>query len=282
MVIPDPEDKGVQEAFKAGAIRTFERHSRVGMPTEEGFLEDIDRLREQGVKHVTLKTGAYRPSAIAFTMKLASEAKIDYVTFDGASGGTGMSPVPMMDEMGIPTIYLETTVLKCAEILKKKRRYVPDLVMAGGFISETQIYKSIALSNFGKGPYVKAILMARSPLTAVMKSSYFMDLHKKGQLPKAFVTKYGNTPEDFFVAAPELRAEYGDRFKDIPWEAIGLYSYLYQRVGVGLRQLLAGSRKWKLDAISRKDLIALTERAAKVTGIPLPEESEADVIESIL
>nr|MDO8099089.1 glutamate synthase-related protein [Candidatus Njordarchaeota archaeon] len=282
VVIPDPEDKNVQEAFKAGSLRTFERHSRVGMPVEKDFLEDVDSLREQGVKHVTLKTGAYRPSAVAFTMKLASEAKMDYVTFDGAGGGTGMSPVPMMDEMGIPTIYLEAFVLKCAELLKKKRKYVPDIVVAGGFISETQIYKAIALSNFGKGPYVKAILMARSPLTAVMKSSYFMELYERGQLPRTFVNRYGNTPESFFVNAAELKAEHGDRFKEIPWEAVGLYSYLHERIGVGLRQLLAGSRKWKLDALSRSDLIALTERAAKVTGIPLPEDSETDVIESIL
>jgi hypothetical protein len=282
IVIPDPEDKGVVEAFKSGALRTFERHSRVGMPAEKNFLEDIDTLREKGVKHVTLKTGAYRPSAVAFTMKLASEAKIDYITFDGAGGGTGMSPVPMMDEMGIPTIYLETLVLKCAELLRKRRKYVPDIVIAGGFISETQIYKAIALSNFGKGPNVKAVLMARSPLTAVMKSSYFTELYGKGQLPKTFVNRYGNTPDSFFVVAPELKGQYGDRSKQIPWEAIGLYSYLNDRIGVGLRQLLAGSRKWKLDTISRLDLIALSERAAKVTGIPLPEESEADVIESIL
>jgi hypothetical protein len=282
VVIPDPEDKNIQEAFKTGSLRTFERHSRVGMPAEKDFLEDIDSLREQGVKHITLKTGAYRPSAVAFTMKLASEAKLDYITFDGAGGGTGMSPVPMMDEMGIPTIYLEALVLKCAELLKKKKKYVPDIVMAGGFISETQIYKAIALSNFGKGPYVKATLMARSPLTAVMKSSYFMELFEKGQLPKAFVNRYGNTPESFFVNASEFKAQYGDRFKEIPWEAIGLYSYLHERIGVGLRQLLAGSRKWKLDALSRRDLIALTERAAKVTGIPLPEDSEADAIETIL
>ncbi|WXG43692.1 MAG: glutamate synthase-related protein [Promethearchaeati archaeon SRVP18_Atabeyarchaeia-1] len=282
IVIPDPEDKSVIEAFKAGALKTFERHSRVGMPVEKDFLEDIDKLREQGVKHVTLKTGAYRPSAVAWTMKLASEAKVDYITFDGAGGGTGMSPVPMMDEMGIPTIYLEALVLKCAEILKKKRKNVPDMVIAGGFISETQIYKAIALSNFGKEPYIKAVLMARSPLTAVMKSSYFTELYNKGQLPKTFVNRYGNTPENFFAAAPELKAEYGEKFKEIPWEAIGLYSYLHERIGVGLRQLLAGSRKWKLDGVSRKDLIALTERAARVTGIPLPEESEADVIEHIL
>ncbi|MEM2273582.1 MAG: hypothetical protein QXX56_05150 [Candidatus Bathyarchaeia archaeon] len=74
-------------------------------------------------------------------------------------------------------------MLKCAEILRKKGRYVPDIVMAGGFIDETQIFKAIAISNFGNGPYVKAVLMGRAQLTAVMKSSYFAELAEKGQLP---------------------------------------------------------------------------------------------------
>ncbi|MBS7613830.1 FMN-binding glutamate synthase family protein, partial [Candidatus Bathyarchaeota archaeon] len=108
LVIPDPEDPEVQAAFKSSFIKSFERHSRVGITSKEEFLEDIDKLREQGAKYVSLKTGAYRPTATAYTLKLASEAKIDYITFDGCEGGTGMSPVPMMDEMGIPTVYLET------------------------------------------------------------------------------------------------------------------------------------------------------------------------------
>lgn len=281
LVIPDPEDKVVQEAFKQGVFSSFERHSRVGMPAEKDFLEDIDWLREQGAKYVTLKTGAYRPSAVAFAMKLASEAKIGAVTFDGAGGGTGMSPVPMMDEMSTPTVYLEAQVLKCTEILRKKGRHVPDLVMAGGFISETQMYKAIAMSNFGEGPHVKAILMARAPLTAVMKSSYFVELAKEGKLPRSFAKEYGDTPEKFFVATPKLKEEFGARFKEIPWEAVGLYSYL-ERLKVGLQQLMAGARKWKLNLLDRSDLVSLSERAAKVTGIPLVEEAEADAIERIL
>jgi len=282
VVIPDPEDKTVQEAFKEGVFETFERHSRVGMPTERGFVEDVEWLRTQGAKYVSLKTGAYRPAAVAFTMKVASEAKIDYVTFDGAGGGTGMSPVPMMDEMGTPTIYLEAQVLRCAEILKKKGRYVPNVVMAGGFINETQVYKSIAMSNFGNSPYVKAILLGRSPITAVMKSSYFVELAENGKLPKNFEEHFGKTPEKFFISTTDLKARFGDRFKEIPWGAVGLFSYLNERVGVGLQQLLAGSRKWKLDLISRNNLVALTERAAKITGIPLLEEAESDAIEKIL
>jgi len=282
IVIPDPEDKTVQEAFREGVFQSFERHSRVGIPTEKGFVEDIDWLRSQGAKHVILKTGAYRPADVAFTMKLASEAKIEAVTFDGAGGGTGMSPVPMMDEMSTPTVYLEAQVLKCCELLRKKGRHVPDILMAGGFIKESQMFKAIAMSNFGKGPYVKAVLMGRSPLLSVMKSSYFKELAEKGRLPRTFAERYGDAPDKFFVAAPELKKKYGEKFKEIPWEAIGLYTYLYERIRVGLMQLMAGTRKWRLDLLDRNDLVSLTERAAKTTGVPLVEEAEVGAIERIL
>ncbi len=282
IVIPDPEDLTVQQAFKEGVFSTFERHSRVGIPKEKPFIEDIEWLRKQGAKRVFLKTGAYRPSAVAFTMKIASEAKIDALSFDGAGGGTGMSPVPMMDEMSIPTVYLEALVLKCAQILKNKGRHVPDLVMAGGFIEETSIFKAIAMSNFGEGLLVKAVLMGRSPVTAVMKSSYFKQLSQEAKLPKTFADRYGVTPDKFFIATPELKEKYGKRFSEIPLEAIGLYTYLTDRVGVGLKQLMAGARRWKLDLLDRDDLMSLSERAAKVTGIPTAEEVEKGAIEKIL
>jgi hypothetical protein len=282
IVIPDPEDPTVQQAFKEGVFQTFERHSRVGIPKEKPFIEDIEWLREQGAKRVFLKTGAYRPSAVAYTMKFASEAKIDALSFDGAGGGTGMSPVPMMDEMSIPTVYLEALVLKCAQILKKKGRYVPDLVMAGGFIEETSILKAIALSNFGEGPLVKAVLMGRSPITAVMKSSYFKQLAQENKLPRVFAERYGATPDKFFIATPELKKKYGERFSEIPLEAIGVYTYLTDRVGVGLRQMMAGARKWRLDLLDRNDLMSLSERATKVTGIPTADEIEKDAVEKIL
>ena len=282
IVIPDPEDPVVQQAFKDGVFATFERHSRVGIPKEKPFIEDIEWLRKQGAKRVFLKTGAYRPSAVAYTMKFASEAKIDALSFDGAGGGTGMSPVPMMDEMSIPTVYLEALVLKCARILKSKGRHVPDLVMAGGFIEETSIFKSIALSNFGKENLVKGVLMGRSPITAAMKSNYFKQLAVQGKLPKTFADRYGTDPLRFFIATPELKAQYKERFDEIPLDAIGVYTYLTDRVGVGLKQLMAGARKWKLDLLDRNDLMSLSERAAKVTGIPTVDEVEKDAIEKIL
>ncbi len=282
LIIPDPEDPQVQEAFKQKLFTSFERHSRVGMPQQKTAVEDIEWLRSQGAKRVSIKTGAYRPAAVAFTLKVASEAKVDYVTFDGAGGGTGMSPVPMMDEMGIPTVYLETIVLECAQILKRKGKHVPDVLMAGGFIEETQIYKAIALSNFGDGPIVKGVVMGRAPLTAVMKAKYFVELAHEGRLPKSFTDEYGSTPERFFRCTAELKARYGEKFKDIPWGAVGLYSYIHDRIKTSLQQLLAGSRKFKLELISRNDLVALTERAATVTGLPMPHESDKELVKQIL
>jgi len=282
LVIPDPEDETVQEAFRDGAFQSFERHSRVGMPSEEDFVEDIENLREQGARQVFLKTGAYRPAAVAFTMKVASEAEIDHITFDGAGGGTGMSPVPMMNECSTPTVYLEAQVLKCAQILKSKGRHVPTIGMGGGFINETQILKSIAMSNFGDGPFVTATAMGRSPMTATMKADYFAKLAEEEKLPRNFKEQYGERPEQFFLCARELEERYGEDFKKIPYGAIGLYSYWTDRIGIGLRQLLAGSRKWKVHLADREDLAALTERAAKVTGIPLLEDLEQDLMEKIL
>lgn len=267
---------------RLSSFKSFERHSRVGMPNRRDFIEDVEWLREQGAKYVFLKTGAYRSSAVAFPMKVASEAKIDHITFDGASGGTGMNPVPMMDECGTPTVYPEAQVLKCAQILKKKGRYVPTLAIAGGFINETQIFKAIAMSNFGDGPFIKAVAMGRAPLTAVMKATYYVKLAKEGRLPKKFAENYGTDPRRFFICAVELENRFGEDFKRILVGAIGLYSYWHDRIGVGLRQLMAGSRKWRLDLIDRGDLASLTERAAKVTGIPTIEEFEKEAIEAIL
>ena len=59
IVLPDPEPKENQDAFKAGALKEFERHSRLGFITKESFLEEIDRLRDIGFRRFTLKTGAY-------------------------------------------------------------------------------------------------------------------------------------------------------------------------------------------------------------------------------
>jgi hypothetical protein len=50
----------------------------------------------------------------------------------------------------------------------------------------------------------------------------------------------------------------------------------------GLQQFMAGARKFALKHITRDDLFALTEEAAKVSGIPYVMDADAAEVEKIL
>jgi len=195
-----------------------------------------------------------------------------------------MSPVPMMNEMSTPTVHLEAQVLMCAEILRKKGKFVPDICFAGGFTNETQMFKSMAMSNLGDGPLVKAIGMARSPLLTVMKSKHFLELAETKKLPKAFVDQYTDDPNNFFIVAKDMAKKYPnwEIGKDIPYPAVGLYTYFVDRLGEGLKQLMAGARKFRLDLLDRSDIKALTPYASQVTGIETIDANASRVIPGIL
>ena len=108
IVLPDPTDPDVIRAFERGAFREFERHSRVGMVTEESFAQRVEELRQAGAKYIFLKTGAYRPADLALALSFASKYRLDLLTVDGAGGGTGMSPWRMMNEWGVPPVELHS------------------------------------------------------------------------------------------------------------------------------------------------------------------------------
>jgi glutamate synthase domain-containing protein 2 len=262
IVLPDPLDPEVQKAFKHGDFKEFERHSRVGMGSKENFLASVENLRKAGAKYIFLKTGAYRPVDLAKAIKFSSEAGIDLLTIDGAGGGTGMSPWRMMNEWGVPTVYLQCLAYEYAKTLADKGRYVPDLAIAGGFTLEDLIFKGLSLG----APYFKMVGMARSPITACMVGKTITDKIESGDIPKS-IEKYGTDLESIFVEVTDLRKEFKDTAKYIPGSAIGLYSY-YKRLEQGLKQLMAGARKFALKYINRDDIASLTKEASEVSGIP--------------
>jgi glutamate synthase domain-containing protein 2 len=274
IVIPDPENPYVQEAHKLGGIAEFERHSRLGMVDEGSFLKEVERLRKIGAKYVTLKTGAYRPADLARAVKCASEARIDLLTVDGAGGGTGMSPWRMMNEWGIPTVYLESLLYKFLRRLDEKGGFIPSCAIAGGIALEDQVFKAIALG----APYVRAVCMGRSTLTAGMvgktHGQLMEETYGRGE-------KYQEMLLRTFTAAEQLKEKYGNDFDKIPPAAIGIYTY-YDRLAIGLRQLMAGERKFALNFVERNDLMALTREAADVSGIPYIMETDVEEVEKIL
>jgi len=277
IVMPDPFDKDVIKAFERGAFKEFERHSRVGMVSEESFAKRIEELRSAGAKYIFLKTGAYRPADLARALAFASKYKLDMLTVDGAGGGTGMSPWRMMNEWGVPPVELHSLLYQYASVLSAKGAHLPALTVAGGFTFEDQIFKGLSMG----APFVKLVGMARAPIAAAMVGKNIGKTIEAMQVP-VYIERFGVTKDEIFVTAAELRRELGQELYDeLPTGALGLYTY-YERLTQGLRQIMAGSRKFSLAHITRDDIAALTPEAARISGLNYIMEVDKDMVQDIL
>ncbi|MBU1741338.1 MAG: FMN-binding glutamate synthase family protein, partial [Proteobacteria bacterium] len=276
IVTPDPSLPVNQTAFKEGGIKQFERHSRLGFIDENEFYKEVERIRGLGAKRVSLKTGAYGLIELAQAIKWSSIAKIDLLTIDGSGGGTGMSPWRMMNEWGVPTFYLQSLTQEFCDRLAARGEWVPDIAIAGGFSAEDHLFKVLAMG----APYTKAICMGRALMIPGMVGKNIGQWIANGDLPKT-VSRYGESVQEIFIAYETLKDKYGDAVKDIPLGAIGIYTFC-DKLKVGLQQLMAGSRNFKLETISRDDLFCLTREAAEISGLPYVMDAGRDEALAIL
>jgi glutamate synthase domain-containing protein 2 len=264
IVTPDPSSEVNQKAFESGAIKEFERHSRLGFIDQEAFLSEVHRLRDLGFQRVTLKTGAYGLRELAMAIKWGTQARIDLLTIDGAPGGTGMSPWRMMEEWGVPSIYLHSAAVEFAEHLKGRgETHICDFAFAGGFSTEDHIFKALALGNQN----VKAVCMGRAMMIPGFVGKNIEKWLQDDDLPKT-ISQYGTSPEEIFVCYERIKEVLGkDEMKNIPLGALGIFSFC-DKLRVGLQQLMAGARCFRVHAITDRELMALTRECAEVTGIP--------------
>ncbi|HEA68718.1 MAG TPA: FMN-binding glutamate synthase family protein [Desulfobacterales bacterium] len=262
IVTPDPENPAFQAAFKAGPLKQFERHSRLGFIDQENFMKEVERLRNLGAKRITLKTGAYPMRELAMAIRWSGDANIDLLTIDGAPGGTGMSPWRMMTEWGIPSIYLHSMAYELCDRLARNGKRVPDLAFAGGFSSEDHVFKALAMG----APYCKAVCIGRALMIPGMvgKNTEKWLRGEDGGLPPS-ISKFGFSKEEIFMNYEILKEKYGSEADSFPLGAIGIYNVV-DKIKVGLQQIMAGSRNWKVEYISRDDIFSLTEECAKITG----------------
>ncbi len=275
-VYPDPSDPTIQEAFRKGIGTPFYIVGRLPEWKEEMFIKRVEELKSKGAKYVSIKTGPFRPADLAKTMILASKAGIDLVTVDGAGGGTGNSPIRMMNEWGYPTVYLETVLYNICQKMQEKKLLLPTIVMAGGFAFEDHIFKGLALGN----PYIKLIGIGRAAMAAAMVGETLGKMIQKGSIP-ADLSRFGQSISDIFCGIPELRERFGDEAVNIPTSAIGVYNYI-ERITTGLKQLMALCRKYQLDFITRDDIIPLTRESAEITGLTQAIELDLKEIDKII
>ena len=278
IVLPDPTDPHVIKAFERGAFKEFERHSRVGMVSEEGFAARVEELRKAGAKYVFLKTGAYRPVDLARAVKWSSKYSIDLLTVDGAGGGTGMSPWRMMNEWGVPPVELHSLLYQYCKQLADRGEYVPAIAVGGRLH-----LRGPDLQGPGDGRARTSSWSAwrarRSPRRWSARRSARRSTRGSSRSTSSASAR---TKDEIFVTAADLRKELGDdEFEKLPTGAIGLYTY-YERLAQGLRQLMAGSRKFSTELITRDDIAALTHEAAELSGITYVMDVDQDACATIM
>lgn len=255
IVSPDPSDSDVQKAYKDGVCPNFYIYSRLPLWTKESLLTHISKLRELGAKNIYFKMAGYDRVDIEKVLRIASEAKVDMVTFDGAGGGSGYSPSKMMNEWSLPTICLEDAVIRICNKLKSEGLQIPAIIMTGGFASEDQVFKSLA---YGDGQ-VLGVGLCRAAMAAAMTGKKIGEQIKSGNVPEHY-KKYGSTVEEIFSDLADLRALYGVNANKFSTGAIGVFSYL-NKIAFGIKHFAALNRKFNLNLLDKSDLIPLTSEA---------------------
>ncbi|AAS95152.1 glutamate synthase-related protein [Nitratidesulfovibrio vulgaris] len=294
LVDPDPSRPEVQAAFKAGAVKGFARHSRLGYTdlssyeqVRESFVNQVAYLRKLGFQRVSLKTGSYGMEALAMAIRFATECKLDLLTIDGSGGGTGMSPWDMMETWGVPSILLHSKAHEYASILAARGEKVVDLSFAGGFAKPSQIFKALALG----APYTKLICMGRAMMIPGFLGSNIEGVLKPenrekvcgnwDSLPKT-VSELGSTAEEIFAGYHDVQQKLGaEAMKTLPYGAIAMWTML-DKLGAGVQQLMAGARKFRLDQIAREDIASGNRETERETGIPFITDVQDEFAKAIL
>ncbi len=280
LVDPDPRLPEVRAAYEAGAIKAFARHSRLGYTDRhspdavaEDFARSVAYLRRLGYRRISLKTGSYGMEALAMAIRFATDQQLDLLTIDGSGGGTGMSPWHMMEQWGVPPIYLHAKAHEYASLLSARRGRVVDLAFAGTLSREDHLFKALALG----APFTKLVCMGRAVMIpAFVGSNIEGALHPERRdkvcghwdsLPPN-LSENGARPEEIFAGYFDVQKRVGAaEMKHIPYGAIAICTFV-DKLAAGLQQLLAGARRFSVGAIQRADLMAANRETARELGIP--------------
>lgn len=117
-------------------------HSRLpGVNTKDDFIQLVRRLRDETGVPIGLKIAATHH--IEKELQVAMEAEVDFVTLDGAEGGTHGGAPTLQDDVGLPTLF---AITRTAEFFARKGKTGHmNLLATGGLITPGQMLKAIAL-----------------------------------------------------------------------------------------------------------------------------------------
>ncbi|WP_025028700.1 FMN-binding glutamate synthase family protein [Caldalkalibacillus mannanilyticus] len=112
-----------------------------GVDHKDQFISLVRKLQVEAGVPVGLKIAATHH--LEKEMQIAIEAGVDFITIDGAEGGTHAAAPILEDDLGLPTLY---AVSRAAKFLSKKGlKTEVSLLATGGLVTPGDCLKSMAL-----------------------------------------------------------------------------------------------------------------------------------------
>lgn len=215
-------------------------HSRLpGVNTEDEFIQLVQRLKYETGVPVGLKIAASHH--LEKELQIALEAGVDFITIDGAEGGTHGGPPTLQDDLGLPTFF---AVTRAAEFLAKKKA-VPEvsLIATGGLVTPGQMLKALALG-------ADAVYIGTAAIMALVSEQMIETI--PFEPPTSLVVYTGKITDSL----------------DIDKGAKSLFRYLNACVRE-MEQVAISLGKTALTDLSKADLCTLDPFIAKATGVDL-------------
>jgi glutamate synthase domain-containing protein 2 len=238
-----------REVFELTGDQDAVIHSRLeGVNTKEDFINLVKELKTEAGVPVGLKIAATH--YLEKEIEIALEAECDFITVDGAEGGThGGAPI-LEDDVGLPTMF---AVSRAAKYLAKKgaSRNV-SLIATGGLVTPGYMLKAMALG-------ADAVYIGTAAVMAMLSD----------QSTKALPFE---PPTDLVVYTGKKTGQL-----DIDKAVQNVFYFLNACVHE-MEMVAVSTGKVALSGIDRNDLVALDPFLAKALDIDLgyvsPESQE--------
>nr|WP_202404781.1 FMN-binding glutamate synthase family protein [Shimazuella alba] len=215
-------------------------HSRLpGVNTKDDFINLVRELRDETGVPIGLKIAATHH--LEKELQIAVESEVDFVTIDGAEGGTHGGSPTLQDDVGLPTLY---AISRATEFFARKG-VIRDinLLATGGLVTPGQMLKAIALG--ADGVYIGTAAIMALVSEQMVKSMPF------------------EPPTSLVIYSAKMTDQL-----DIDQAVINLVRYLNACV-LEMEQVAVSLGKTSLTDITKSDLCTIDPFLAKATGIQL-------------
>lgn len=207
--------------------------------SKEDFIQLVGRLREETGVPIGLKIAASHH--LERELQVALEANVDFITLDGAEGGTHGGAPTLQDDLGLPTMF---AITRAKDYLNRKDALKNvNLIATGGLITPGQMLKALALG-------ADAVYIGTAAVMAMVSDQMVETV--PFEPPTSLLVYTGKMTDQF----------------DVEKGASNLFRYF--KACVKEMELVAMSLgKTSLSNISKADLCTLDPFIAKATGLQL-------------